>query len=1134
MTAAVLLSASAYADGGVPRYSLWFDSDTQAAGSGTLGSSSLTLEIDAGALTAGVHTVQLMVTDANGVQSAVVSQPFYKRVTLAGGTAYVYIDGEFTQAIPETSGAGQYTAELDLNSFGTGLHTIRTLVVSADEVMSSVKESVFLRVPTSTELQDLRCYYTIDNDEGQLYGGSMSGNILYADIDASALTDGLHSISFMLVGQTGLTTEFKTAYFLKLPVGGVNLKSYSYWLNTDSDHAVTVNVKDAPNPYILTSLVPLESQPFRSSSFHFAVEDGVETVYPRNDFHILLSDNRGLFTAQSFPYYDVAGRQDVSDKITEFGGSSMRINRIPANEISWYSFNAQKGDSISFRLNATCAFEIYAPDGEKLFSSSADKSRSAVGGHTPQTGKHYIAVHDQLGAVSYFTAYLNVIDKFALLRFDPAEFGADGMVIFHMDGNGFDRLKGVSLTKDGVTAAESDNLETADWSYSMARFDLSDKNLQTGKYDLSLHFEDENGAETVVSKPVSVKKAVINEFRVTVNPHNRTFTDVRDIDVTVTNPSNVGFWGVPFCVARTSQDPAFGFKFKMFKAEENDCFNDPVYYDTDNLLGMGRTGRYLPMVIPYIGPGEKLVYTFSVPRVVNNNFNFYAWCGEPWSEEAKRLEALKSPVRKAVSQEQLDANYARLESLQGALGQLGDHAPKPIDRAAQLTNLSISAGCAIAGVYAGLDAARHEAYNEAYPGFDELVGDAMPRIKVPSAMTPIGILNNSGLLPIDLPENAGAYGMLAADAANAASCCNPRPKGCGVVFPSSRDPNDIIGYLSDAGTKHVGKAVRTLGYTVEFENDPEFATSSAMTVKVDNQLDRKAFDLASFSPKSLRIGKKTLTFDEEQTSQVATVDMRPEINGIAQVTLDYDKAEGRISLLIETLNPYTMDLSDDISQGILPVNHSGEGIGEFVYEVGLKNGVTHKTVITNSATIVFDTNDPIQTPVWENVTDYISPTSEILSVSASDDGLTYTFGLEGSDADSGIWRYDLYMRSAENSEWTLVREGMTEDDCTHTFATAPTSPQFRTVAVDMAGNVEENEVNTSVRGDVDGNGHVDANDLVLLYSYYVGRPVTIDLTAGDLNNDGRIDSQDTVALQRIYIEQTLSRSIRHRLINFKR
>ena len=1102
-------------------YSYWFDADSIPAAESALSATEESLQIDASELGAGVHQIYFQVRGSDGTLSNICSAPFLNPVNLDGARAYVYVDGEPFSSV--SVGEGNSGFELDGSGLGQGLHTMSAIVVCADGSASSMKESVFMRVPTATELRAMRCYYTIDNDSTTRVEGHFSGNLLVADIDASQLTDGLHSINFMLSSPEGLVTRLNNAWFMKLPLGGVNIRSYEYWVNDDMTNRHKVEVTDAPNPYTLAALLPLPEYPLRSSSFHFSVENGVPKVAPKHDFNILFTDNRGYFTIQSTPYFDPAHAVEITD-ITELEAGLHRISGIGDNEIRWYSVEAESGDSLGLKSSRACKYEMFAPDGSKLFEASGAKAIQGASTHTLQTGTHYIAVHDPAYLNSRLDITLTKVDKFALLDFTPEHFASRNFVIFDLTGNGMEGLKSVKLT--GAETRECDTLATYDWNYARAAFFFMERPLANGQYDLTLTYADKDGSDYVIRRPVTIEDATEGELRVSVNTRSNTITNPRTISVTITNPTNVGLWDVPYCIARTSQSPYLQFDFDFYRAVSGDKY-EQVYYDTDNLLGMGTSGRYVPMIIPYIGPGQRLVYNYTLERIPGNDFDFFAWCGKPWSEETFLLDqSNESTMRRASSRSEF--NYNSLSQFQDGVGEFGGHTGNAGNMASTAANIAISTGGAIAGIIQGCDKAVDEAYNDPRVSGGADLSD-LPDRRIPKGMTPAALAAGAGIIPSWWPDALNPFGpMCDGNAANAENS-EPMPPSNPVKFPSSLDPNDILGYTSPGGTEHIGQNVRTLGYTIEFENDPVFATASALTVVVDNKIDSRVFDTASFRPVSLRIGKKTVNFDNENQNFVATIDMRPEINGVAQATVAYNAESGALKLTIESLSPYTMELSDDITQGFLPVNIDGEGIGEFSYSIDLRSGLADGQAIENKATIIFDTNEPIETPVWRNVLDYTLPQSRVVSAT-SDDNMTYRVAVESSDTGSGIWRYNLYMRQEGSLAWVLAKPNAEGDEITYTSATELVNPTFMTVATDRAGNVERNEISAAMPGDIDLSGRVDANDIVLLTGYYVGRDVNIALSLADLNGDGKIDAQDMVGVRRIYVNSAVhsrSRLIRN-------
>ena len=108
-------------------------------------------------------------------------------------------------------------------------------------------------------------------------------------------------------------------------------------------------------------------------------------------------------------------------------------------------------------------------------------------------------------------------------------------------------------------------------------------------------------------------------------------------------------------------------------------------------------------------------------------------------------------------------------------------------------------------------------------------------------------------------------------------------------------------------------------------------------VEVKDTLDSKYFDLTTFAPTSVKIGNKVEYLDGAPNF-VKTVDMRPAINAIAQVEGRYDVQKGIATWTFTSLDPMTMEPTDDVMQGFLPVNYDGEsGIGEVTFDVSLSD-----------------------------------------------------------------------------------------------------------------------------------------------------------------------------------------------------
>ncbi len=192
----------------------------------------------------------------------------------------------------------------------------------------------------------------------------------------------------------------------------------------------------------------------------------------------------------------------------------------------------------------------------------------------------------------------------------------------------------------------------------------------------------------------------------------------------------------------------------------------------------------------------------------------------------------------------------------------------------------------------------------------------------------------------------------------------------GVGGPSeavaSLDPNDIYGYQDGEGDKTVRDGRVDVWYTIEFENDPAFATAPAHDIYVTDVLSPDLFDLSTFTPTRIKIGDREEVLSGEKNG-VFTFTLQPRINAVAQVEWTLNETTGEVVWHISSLDPMTMEPATYVLDGVLPVNTDGQGIGQLSFDIQLKPNLPNGTEVPNKAVIVFDGNDPIETPTWTNV-----------------------------------------------------------------------------------------------------------------------------------------------------------------------
>lgn len=229
---------------------------------------------------------------------------------------------------------------------------------------------------------------------------------------------------------------------------------------------------------------------------------------------------------------------------------------------------------------------------------------------------------------------------------------------------------------------------------------------------------------------------------------------------------------------------------------------------------------------------------------------------------------------------------------------------------------------------------------------------------------------------------------------------------------ASYDPNE------KAGPAGVGALEYTAGdgampYTVFFENLAA-ATAPVQELVVTDSLDAVAFDLTTVTFGPISFGSRTVVPPAGATAYWTEVDLRPENNLIVQVRSTADAATGVLTWRLTAVDPVTGDLPEDPLAGFLPPNtNPPAGEGSVLFSARLRPAVSTGDVVSNRAVIAFDTNAPIETPVWFNSIDQTKPESSVLPQpmiqSSATDSVSFLVEWSGTDVGSGIQAYTLYI-----------------------------------------------------------------------------------------------------------------------------
>lgn len=268
---------------------------------------------------------------------------------------------------------------------------------------------------------------------------------------------------------------------------------------------------------------------------------------------------------------------------------------------------------------------------------------------------------------------------------------------------------------------------------------------------------------------------------------------------------------------------------------------------------------------------------------------------------------------------------------------------------------------------------------------------------------------------------------------------------------NSQDPNDKLGPVGVHSQRYI-TGNEPIPYLIRFENYAS-ATAAAQYVKVLDTLDVNKFDFSTFQFGYFNVADTNFYAPPGKKKYLRDWDLRPSKNLILRMEADFNDTTGVLSATYTSLDPATMEWTEDPILGFLPPNVTApQGEGSVFFSVSPKTSLAHGTQISNKAHIYFDYNPVIPTPPWTNTLDKIIPTSQVQNLPAVSNDTTLVLHWGGSDVGAGTRLYDVYVAVNNNPYKLLVTNtGLT----TINFKGKPDSTyKFYSVAVDSVGNEE--------------------------------------------------------------------------------
>lgn len=1101
----------------------WFDDDRSTMQSGT--DVNGTIVLDVSQLEDGFHQLHVQVEGRGNAVSTTTTHGFVKIPQVKGVdylTCLCMVDGELFRQEEVSANNDLLHWDFDVSALPQGLHHVRIQVVSPSGVASTSYQSFFMRVPMSAELAGMKCIYAIDGSEFYTEAGQMVDGTFHFDLDVASLEDGLHHISYMLSNGRGVHTVAKTQFFVKTPIGGNGISEYWYWLNEQSEsQAQKIRLCERRNPFELISLLPVESQPIRSSCFAFRMENGHPVIYAKNDIHLRFIDAAGRAADIAKQYVDESVRESVVDITPLNAGDNKTMTTPVENEIRWYKVVALRGDSLAFKTDSPCTIQLFSPTGEELYVASGSNAVCFGGAYAPEDGEYYLALHDVTARnCSNLSVAYQHIDKYAVLEYSPNELGVLPCAqVVSVSGNGFDKLKSAALrSQEREIVAESVlvyNKSDAD-----LVFVLQGDEEKTA-YDLVLTFEDDGiEEELVVEAAVSLAEPDYADFTIEITDP-RTVASPYPVSVTITNNGNLTYSNIPFYMAYDNVERITDMRFLNFDIEADSVLIDEglqFVYDIENFKEKGVKAKVIPAFIPILQPGETIVLKLGFQASSHTIYNVYAWAGTPWSlYYQETMTAIQQKSQGAILPGSGDGTSGNING-----GVTTSCMPDPCDIAGNqlaecLCGITVGNGLVIGGIELALinrdNAAQREQLDNNFMSASDYEifrsyplphpGQVVRNTAGHCAAGKVGKIVNATNTMIDMVSDD--------------PCLMPVQHTCNQFNPG--DPNDIIGYMAQSGSKYMTEGTTDVYFTIEFENNPEIANASAHTIVVTDTLDATRFDLSTFAAKRIKIGNKEMTLVGEKNFSKRTMDLRPEINVIAQVSLSFNEQKGIAQWLIESLDPMSMEPTMDAMQGVLPVNANGNGQGELAFDISLKPGLKEGESVSNRAGIVFDQEEIIMTPTWTNIVDGTLPESRVTDVEMLTD-TTAIINIEVADEMSKPWQYDLYVQEDGDGTWIRRAVNVPVDSVLQVTVADGISYGFYVVATDSAGNVEVKDAAREFTlrvgltpGDANNDGVVNIADVTAVINQINGvQAAAFRRKNADINDDGNINIADVTGI----------------------
>ncbi|MFI5379361.1 MAG: CARDB domain-containing protein, partial [Tepidisphaerales bacterium] len=287
-----------------------------------------------------------------------------------------------------------------------------------------------------------------------------------------------------------------------------------------------------------------------------------------------------------------------------------------------------------------------------------------------------------------------------------------------------------------------------------------------------------------------------------------------------------------------------------------------------------------------------------------------------------------------------------------------------------------------------------------------------------------------------------------------------------VQFSYSADPNDITGPTAFGPDNFVATR-QPLNYQIDVQNEAT-ATAPVQVLSITQALDPN-LDVRTFRLGTMVLGNDAITPPPNVAFYSTRVDLTASLGIDVDVFAGINVATHQAFWTFTAIDPATGERPVNPLLGFLPPDVTPpNGEGYVTYTVAPVAGAPTGTVVPAQATVVFDTNAPIDTPTITDTLDRGAPTSSVapLQAGSAPGGINLTWSGADDSLGSGIASFTIYasIDGGPFAAWLV--------DATTTSAVYPGTPghtyAFYSVATDNVGNVQPTpgaaQATTSVSG----------------------------------------------------------------------